>query len=446
MSTSFDAIVVGARVAGVATAYNLARLNWRVALVERKTRPLGRTLSLPITHPRGLARFRELGLLPAIEPLLPRLHRAQSYRIELPEVVIAGEAPAFAGFDYGVILRRELLDDTLLEYALRAYPQNIALFEGANTDDVLREADGLVSGVKLHDAKNPDHVYELRAPLVIGADGRFSSVARYVGAQPYNMQKSYTTLFYSYCTGVDLRGLADIVFLSAPRHRLVVCSPIGDDMQTVSAWFPVQQFAEFQRQPAAELRATWESVPALAERMHDAHLVGQVMGLSPNTAQGYFRATGGPGWALVGDARHFKDPASGQGLHDALYSVQQLLRVLSETTGSAPLTPTAARQLWPPHAARMQRRSDRALQPMYAFTYRFAESMTRPPSRLESALFQAVAENPAATHDFLGIMTGATDVRAFYRAAPQYLMKSVVRNSVTNMQTHRSALAASLRR
>jgi flavin-dependent dehydrogenase len=45
----FDAIVVGARVAGCATAFALAQRGWHVALVERKHRPLGGTLSLPIT-------------------------------------------------------------------------------------------------------------------------------------------------------------------------------------------------------------------------------------------------------------------------------------------------------------------------------------------------------------------------------------------------------------
>ena len=52
--------------------------------------------------------------------------------------------------------------------------------------------------------------------------------------------------------------------------------------------------------------------------MQHIQIVGKIKGLSPQSAHGYFRPTGGPGWALIGDARHFKDPASGQGIHDAL--------------------------------------------------------------------------------------------------------------------------------
>jgi flavin-dependent dehydrogenase len=43
----------------------------------------------------------------------------------------------------------------------------------------------------------------------------------------------------------------------------------------------------------------------------------------------------GPGWALVGDAGHYKDPALGQGIADAFLSAQLLTEVASR---GAPLT------------------------------------------------------------------------------------------------------------
>ena len=33
----------------------------------------------------------------------------------------------------------------------------------------------------------------------------------------------------------------------------------------------------------------------------------------------FFRASSGPGWALAGDAGHFKDPVTGQGMRDAMW-------------------------------------------------------------------------------------------------------------------------------
>lgn len=423
MAETYDAIVVGARVAGSATAHALAGMGWRVALVERKARPLGPTLSLPLTLPRGLVRFRDLGLFPAIESILPKLKRVQSLHLGLADdLVVSGPVPPFAGFDYGVILRRELLDDALLAYVLAQHPDTITLYDGTNVDSLLREGER-TGGVLVHSNDRPARATELWAPLVIGADGRFSQVARLVGAGAYNTRRSYTTLFYSYVRGMDLRGLSDVTFLKAANSRMAVFSDVGDGLQVISAWFPVSQYAAFRRHPADELRATWETAPELRERMAGAELLGKTMGLAPQ--EGYFRPAGGPGWALVGDARHFKDPASGQGLHDALYTVQRLVDAIMTATGGVPLEGATARQRFQTEIARAQIDADRELKPMYDFTYTFAEGLVRPPTLPERLLLRAVAGDPRVTRSFLGITSGATDVRAFNRAAPLYLLRGL---------------------
>jgi hypothetical protein len=207
----FDAVVVGARIAGSAIAYQLAKRGWKVALVERSNRPPGGTLSVPITAPRALVRFRDLGLFPAIERVAPRLQPIRSMRMQITdEIVIKGPLPAYAGFDYGYILRR--------------------------------------------------------------ADGRFSRVARLVGARDYNVRQSYTTLYYSYCDGIDMTGLGEVAFVPGANHRLIVFSTTGEGVQVISAFFPIAQYEKFQHQPLAELRASWESAPLLQGRAIPASL------------------------------------------------------------------------------------------------------------------------------------------------------------------------------
>jgi 2-polyprenyl-6-methoxyphenol hydroxylase-like FAD-dependent oxidoreductase len=49
--------------------------------------------------------------------------------------------------------------------------------------------------------------------------------------------------------------------------------------------------------------------------------------------RGYFRAPAGPGFALVGDACHFKHPGTAQGIADA---VEQALYVADALSGSRP--------------------------------------------------------------------------------------------------------------
>lgn len=425
--SQFDAIVVGARIAGSAVAYQLGLRGWKVALLERARRPLGATLSVPISLPRALIRFRDLGLLPAVERAAPHLRPIRTMRMQIADdVIIKGPLPGYGGFDHGYILRRDLFDEVLLDYVLHQ-AANITFFEGCTVVDLLRDGDQ-VTGVHVqqhasHSQEQEPHPQQLRAPLVIGADGRFSTVARVVGARSYGVRPSYTTLYYSYCAGIDMTGLGDVNFVPSRDHRLVVFSDTGEGVQVISVFFPVTQYAAFQHQPVAELQATWESAPALQGRLSQLRLDGKVMGLAPQP--GYFRPVGGPSWALVGDAAHFKDPASGQGFHDALFTVQETLAALDSLTGGSPLTAKAALRDWPRVAAATQKRRDKALQPMYAFTYQFGESLTREPTRLERALLRTIADDTRVTQRFFGITTGATDVRAFNRAAPLYVLRGL---------------------
>jgi 2-polyprenyl-6-methoxyphenol hydroxylase-like FAD-dependent oxidoreductase len=49
--------------------------------------------------------------------------------------------------------------------------------------------------------------------------------------------------------------------------------------------------------------------------------------------QGFFRTSAGPGWALVGDAGHFKDPTPGQGIADALRQSEKLAAAIERALG-----------------------------------------------------------------------------------------------------------------
>ena len=432
---TYDAIVVGARVAGCAMAFQLAQRGWRVALIEKKRRPLGPALSVPITYPRGLKLFRELGLLPVIESLLPRLRPIHTIQLRLDtEVVLGGTLPPADGLDYSVILRRDIVDDALLDFVLQhSSPGSITFFPGCRVDGLARDDDHIV-GVCLASnratAAASSAVRELRSPLLIGADGRLSQVARLLGphAARYDVQESPSTVCYSHCTGIDTTDLADVMFLPGNEQRVVMVSEIGEALQVVAIFLPVAQYTAFRQRPDAALRESWRDAGELADRMRQVELVGKVLGLDPRYGAGYFRPLGGPGWALAGDAGHFKDPASGQGIHDALFGVQQILAALDAVTGGSPLTWRAAQVDWPQVVARQQRMRDTALLPMYRFTYRLSELLTRRPTRFEMAVLRCVADDPDLTRRFLGISSGANTVADFNAAVPRALRQRLLRH------------------
>ncbi|HEY7416676.1 MAG TPA: FAD-dependent monooxygenase, partial [Ktedonobacteraceae bacterium] len=215
---TFDVVVVGARIAGSALSYQLGLRGWKVALIERGRRPLGGTLSVPINFPRALVQFRELGLFPAIEQVVPRLQKIKTLHMQITsDITIKGPIPVYGGFDYGYILRRELFDDVLLGYVLQQQPA-ITFFEGWTVVDLLykgEQAAGVRIQQRLDTEEHGLHIRELYAPFVVGADGRFSKVAQLVAAKDYNVRTSYTTLFYSHCEGIDMTGLGEVAFVPA---------------------------------------------------------------------------------------------------------------------------------------------------------------------------------------------------------------------------------------
>ena len=61
---------------------------------------------------------------------------------------------------------------------------------------------------------------------------------------------------------------------------------------------------------------------------------------------GFFRESAGPGWALVGDAGHFKDPTPGQGIADALRQCERLADAIEGGLGGGAAALDAALRDW----------------------------------------------------------------------------------------------------
>ena len=60
----------------------------------------------------------------------------------------------------------------------------------------------------------------------------------------------------------------------------------------------------------------------------------------------FFRESAGPGWALVGDAGHFKDPAPGQGIGDAFRQAEAMAPVIVGSINDSDAALDAALRDW----------------------------------------------------------------------------------------------------
>jgi menaquinone-9 beta-reductase len=312
-----DVVVVGARLAGCAIAAPLARAGRRVLLIDRMGFPSDQ-LSTHVLMPAGTSELAQIGALPGILALNPS--RVRNIRVEVDGVLCAERLrPAADGIDFGVCVPRDLQDVELVR-AVRA--QGAEVRERCTVSDLRWDA-GRVSGLSYRDAEGSER--EVRASLVVGADGRRSTVAALLGVErPYRLSRNGRGLVFRYledphpeetedCTYQQWRDGSSIAFAfpCTPAGRLLVLL-MGDREETARA----------RRDPEGYWRAKLSEHPGLARRVAGAPPGSKLRSTADTPA--FFRSSSGPGWALAGDAGHFKDPVTGQGMRDAMLAGRTL--------------------------------------------------------------------------------------------------------------------------
>lgn len=312
MPERFDVVVVGARCAGSPLATRLAQGGLSVALVDRAIFPSD-TPSTHIVQAEGIACLGRLGVLDEVVATgAPWLERAS---LRLDDVVVSVPWPTRAG-DPGpsLCVRRTLLDAILVERVARA---GVSVQVGTSVTGLVHD-DGRVGGVRV---RSDGGETVLRAGLVVGADGRDSTVARLVGARRYHVVPNQRFAYWAYYDGARWEPPAGLTIERWGTEFVVGC-PTDSGLYLVILFPPVDRRAEFRGDAQAAFDATVGRCPTVADVVAGARRVGRLSAVLSHEA--FFRTSSGPGWALVGDAGHFKDPAPGQGISDALRQVERL--------------------------------------------------------------------------------------------------------------------------
>jgi flavin-dependent dehydrogenase len=373
---AWDAVVVGARCAGAVLAARLAGAGWRVLLVDRARFPSD-TISTHFLFPNTLDRLARLGVMDR----LCAAHRVPSLLLSWRVLghQVAGGFTAAGGYDRLACIRRVTLDAALVDTALEAGA--VGRF-GTRVTGLLgggREGDP-VGGVVLAGGE------VVRARWVVGADGRGSTVARALGLRPERELAGEQAMLFSYWT-----GLPDSEWFRADirRDRSLWCSPCEDGVHLIG-------LAGHPRLVNGDRLATYLSgirrFPAILnpQLLDGAELVSRLRVAPEPMLRGYFRRAAGPGWALVGDAGHFKHPVTGQGIGDA---VEQAWFVADALLGADPRLATY--QWW-----RDQRAAEH-----YEWSYRAARW---PDTERTAPLFAGLAGDPGAAQAWRDLFTRRT--------------------------------------
>lgn len=305
---AYDAVVIGARIAGSTVAALLGDAGHRVLLVDRATFP-SPTVS---THFfRGKFMGGVLDELDVLDEILdlgsPPLTCQYVYTDGIAEPDV--EPPQQPGdVGYCLSVRRESLDHVLVKRAQQS--DCVTLADGTRATDLLGDG-GQVDGVCL-ETDNSEYLVE--ANFVVGADGCNSFVARSVDAPFEVSTPGFRALYYRYVRdfpsppgaeedGAEFSFLGDQVAYVFPSDDEVTCLAISFNKEDFDAMLP-------------DLEAGFESHLArhggFADRYAQATNISGMQGFGP--LPNYVHEPTGPGWALVGDAGLHQDPWSGYGI------------------------------------------------------------------------------------------------------------------------------------
>jgi 2-polyprenyl-6-methoxyphenol hydroxylase-like FAD-dependent oxidoreductase len=314
----YDVVIVGGRPAGSSLAARLGARGHRVLVVDRARFPCVPTVpSSPTVHPGAMKLLDEIGIderdyadpHARIGAMLIQFADYFSALLTMPKVF---------GRDcfYGVDRSRF---DHLLWKNLDRFP-SVERRDGFPVIGVLRDASGAVTGV----VGGPNGEERIAARCVVGADGRWSRVAREVGAEVVEEDAVHvSTVHYA-----DWRNVAPVrpgvhagQLYTTGRGADVLLLPMPDGLTSVNTHIRADRVDD-RKDARSHYLDTLRSMPGVWRRLAGAEQITRIHGIR-RIGNGYRRGSG-PGWALVGDALHFKDPVDAQGIYDALIEAKLL--------------------------------------------------------------------------------------------------------------------------
>ncbi len=320
---TYDAIVVGGRCAGAALATYLARDGASVLVLEADPLGTDQVLSTHTIHPPGMDVLDELGVGDSVRRKSPP---ARTLRLQVEDVHVDVQPPE--GRDE-CCPRRHRLDGLLQSAARKAGAE---LIERTRVTELIREADRVV-GVR---AEQHGVSLEFRGRWIVGADGRHSTVARLAGAEEYLGYDWPRGGYWAYWRPPPVWHGEEYPYdfllrFSGTARRLIFATDDGElllgtmpPLDTARGWRGDHESGYLE-----DLRSDPVFEPLVAGGKRASNVVGTV------SERFFFRRSAGPGWALVGDAGHHKDPLIGWGISEALVQGKRLAGALREDTDGA---------------------------------------------------------------------------------------------------------------
>jgi flavin-dependent dehydrogenase len=392
MTNRYDVIVIGARCAGSPTAMLLARAGQRVLLVDKASFPSD-TISTHLIHPPGVAALERWGLLDRL--IATGCPPIETYSFDLGPLQIVGTPRAIDGISIAYCPRRTVLDKLLIDAAAEA---GVEVRERFTVDEILIDDAGAVTGVRGR-SRAGQSVTE-HAPVVVGADGRHSLVAKAVDPGRYNERPSRCAMYYAYWSGLDVDAFATTI--RAEHRRGWAAAPTNDGLTVLGVAWPIEEFHQNRRDIEGNFYAAIDLDAETSARVRAATRESRFTG----TAElgGYLRTPYGPGWALVGDAGYHKNPVTAMGITDAFRDAEIVANAITDAF--------AGHRTYEQAMGEYQRTRDSDAGPVYEFTDEFAHLEPPPPEMQQ--LLAAINRDQDDIDGFISVQAATLSAPEFF--------------------------------
>lgn len=302
--------IVGGGPAGAMLALLLARQGIPVVLLEAH-RDFERAFRGDTLHPSVMQILDEIGLA---ERLLQLRHtKVSTFGLPTPSGLLTVDlGPGFARFGtkfpYITVMAQARFLEFITAEAQR-YP-TFRLLMGAHVESLV-EAEGVVQGVRYRHA---DGKGELRAALVVAADGRFSRVRKLAGLEPVRTAPPIDILWFrlSRREGDALEGLNARV---AGGLFLILIDRF--DYWQVGSIIAKGSYLQVRAAGLDQLRrSVAQAAPEVADRVDELQDWQQIAVLAVEASR--LKRWYKPGLLFIGDAAHVMSPAGGVGINYAI--------------------------------------------------------------------------------------------------------------------------------
>jgi 2-polyprenyl-6-methoxyphenol hydroxylase-like FAD-dependent oxidoreductase len=302
----YDAVIVGARCAGAATAMLLAKAGLRVLVIDRQAYGSDTLSTHALMRPAVMQLSRWNLLEPLIRSGAPVINTTTFHYGERQVAIAIRREPGIPGL---IAPRRTLLDRILVNAARDA---GATFLHDTSMRELTFDPHGRVRGVVLADATG--RTQSVGAAHVIGADGFGSLVARLVEAPIIARGRTSVAHVFGYAPTPPGMSGYHWYFGADVSGGLI---PTNDGLACIVVSIPTSLFDGGFRSNLAGGRQ--RALEALAPGLGAYAAANDVERLKAfRGAPGRLRQAHGPGWMLVGDAGFFRDPLTSHGISDAL--------------------------------------------------------------------------------------------------------------------------------